>query len=95
LTQKPKAEVPSPHHAVALDSLAGVRTEMSRLYRLTLNGRIRSDELTRLIYALREIRACVEAELLSDIQSRLALLTRDMENHNGYLVHHTEIIPRS
>ena len=33
-----------------------------RLYRLGLNGRIRSDEMTRLIYALKEIRACLEAE---------------------------------
>ena len=49
---------------------------------------IRSDEMTRFIYALKEIRACLEAEMLTDIQQRLALLTRDMENHNGYLVHH-------
>jgi hypothetical protein len=29
---------------------------MARLYRLGLNGRIRSDEMTRFIYALKEIR---------------------------------------
>jgi hypothetical protein len=28
---------------------------MARLYRLGLNGRIRSDEMTRFIYALKEI----------------------------------------
>ena len=27
---------------------------MARLYRLALNGRIRSDEMTRFIYALKE-----------------------------------------
>ena len=64
LTQKPKAEVLPPRNAMALDTLAGVRGEMARLYRLALNGRIRSDEMTRFIYALKEIRACLEAELL-------------------------------
>jgi hypothetical protein len=57
---------------MALDTLAGVRAEMSRLYRLALNGRIRSDETTRFIYALKEIRACLEAEILTDVQHRLA-----------------------
>ena len=51
-----------------------------------LNGKIRSDEMTRFIYALKEIRACLEAEMLTDVQQRLALLTRDMENHNGHRV---------
>ena len=63
LTQKPKAEVLPPRNAMALDTLAGVRGEMARLYRLALNGRIRSDEMTRFIYALKEIRACLEAEI--------------------------------
>jgi hypothetical protein len=61
----------------------GVRAEMARLYRLALNGRIRSDEMTRFVYALKEIRACLEAELLTDVQQRLVLLSRDMDNHNG------------
>src|SRR6478672_11775614 len=62
LTQKPKAEVLPPHNAMALDTLAGVRGEMARLYRLALNGKIRSDEMTRFIYALKEIRACIDAD---------------------------------
>ena len=86
LTQKPKAEVLSPRNAIALDTLAGVRGEMARLYRLALNGRIRSDEMTRFIYALKEIRACLEAEILTDVQRRLAVLSRDMDNHNGHRV---------
>ena len=80
LTQKPKTEVLPPRNAMALDTLAGVRGEMARLYRLALNGRIRSDEMTRFIYALKEIRACLETELLTDVQQRLALLSRDMDS---------------
>ena len=53
---------------------------------LALNGRIRSDEMTRFIYALKEIRACLEAEILTDVQQRLVLLSRDMDNHNGHHV---------
>jgi hypothetical protein len=89
LSHQLKAEVLSPRHAMALDTVAGVRSEMARLYRLGLNGRIRSDEMTRFIYALREIRGCLEAELLADVQHRLALLSRDMDNNsNGHRVLH-------
>ena len=80
---------------MALDTLAGVRSEMARLYRLGLNGRIRSDEMTRFIYALKEIRACLEAETLSDVQQRLAFLSRDMDNHNGHGVLHQPTFPSS
>ena len=73
---------------MALDTLAGVRSEMARLYRLGLNGRIRSDEMTRFIYALKEIRACFEAEALTAIQQRLVLLSRETDNHNGHRVPH-------
>ena len=80
---------------MALDTLAGVRSEMARLYRLGLNGRIRSDEMTRFIYALKEIRACLEAEILTDVQQRLVLLSQDMDNHNGHHVIHQPSFPRS
>jgi len=95
LPNQPKAEVLSPRNAMALDTLAGVRGEMARLYRLGLNGRIRSDEMTRFIYALKEIRAALEAELLTDVQRRLAFLSRDMDNHNGHSVLHQPTFPRS
>ena len=88
-------EVLPPRNAMALDTLAGVRGEMARLYRLGLNGRIRSEEMTRFIYALKEIRACLEAELLTDVQQRLALLSRDMDNHNGQRVLNQPAFPRS
>jgi hypothetical protein len=80
---------------MALDTLAGVRAEMARLYRLALNGRIRSDELTRFIYALKEIRACLEAEMLTDVQQRLTLLSRDMDNYNGQRVPYQPALSRS
>ena len=51
--------------------------------------------MTRFIYALKEIRACLEAELLVDVQRRLALLSRDMDNHNGHRVLHQPAFPRS
>ena len=95
LIHRPKAEVLPPRNAIALDTLAGVRGEMARLYRLGLNGKIRSDEMTRFIYALKEIRACLEAELLTDVQQRLALLSRGMGNHNGHHVLHQSTFPRS
>ena len=95
MTQKPKAEVLPPRNAMALDTFAGVRGEMARLYRLALNGRIRSDELTRLVFVLKEIRACVEAETLVDVQQRLAVLSRDMDNHNGQRIPHQPALSRS
>ena len=68
---------------MALDTLAGVRGEMARLYRLGLNGRIRSDEMTRFIYALKEIRACLEAEILI----ALARLFRRLADRLTRVVH--------
>src|SRR5215813_5024091 len=95
LSQKPKAEVLTPRNAMALDTLAGVRGEMARLYRLGLNGKIRSDEMTRFIYALKEIRACLEAEVLMDVQQRLVVLSRNMDNHHGQRILHQPAVPSS
>ena len=95
LTHKSNAEVLPPRNAMALDTLAGVRGEMARLYRLGLNGRIVSEEMTRFVYVLKEIRACIEAEILIDVQQRLAVLSRDMGNHNGHHILHQSAFPRS
>ena len=46
-----------------------------------------------IIYALKEIRACLEGELLIEIQQRLALLSRDMDDHNGQRVLHQPTFP--
>lgn len=80
---------------MALDTLAGVRGEMARLYRLALNGRIRSDELSKLVFVLREIRGCLEAESLAEIQQRLALLSRDMDNPIGQHIAHQPTVAGS
>jgi hypothetical protein len=95
LTAKPKAEVLPPRNKMSLDTLAGVRGEMARLYRLGLNGKLRSDEMTRFIYALKEIRACLEAEMLTDVQQRLALLSRNMGNHDGHRIIHQPTVRSS
>ena len=44
--------------------------------------------LNPLTAVLREIRACLEAEVLTDVQQRLALLSREMDNPNGQRVLH-------
>jgi hypothetical protein len=95
LIEKSKVEVLTPRNKMALDTLAGVRGEMARLYRLGLNGKLPSDEMTRFVYALKEIRACIEAEMLTDVQQRLALLTREMDNHNGHRILYQPTVPSS
>ena len=90
LSQHQKIEVLLPRqHTASLNTLRGVRREMCRVYRGVANGRITSDEGTRRIFMLKEIRACLEAETLTDVQQRLALLSRDMDNnHNGHRIAH-------
>jgi hypothetical protein len=69
LGRKVKAEVIypgyslNPHHTQRLDSLRAIRIEQSRLYRATIRGRLPSEELTKLFFCLREIRATLEAEI--------------------------------
>ena len=95
LNQRPKAEVLTPRNKMALETLAGVRAEMARLYRMGLNGRMASDEMTRYVYVLKEIRACLEAETLVDIQERLDVLSREVGVHNGHRILHPPILPSS
>ena len=52
-------------------------------------------EMTRFICALKEIRACLEAEILTGVQQRLALLSLDMEYHNRRRVLHQPTFSRS
>ena len=88
LTNKPKAEVLPPRNAMALDTLAGVRGEMARLYRLALNGRIPSDESTRLIYALKEIRACIRGGDAYRRTTATGPAVARHGNHNGQRIPH-------
>ena len=70
----------------ALDTLAGVRGEMARLYRLALNGRIRSDEMTRFIYALKEIRACLAVAKLDRLSRDVAFIAGLMVQRVPFIV---------
>ena len=94
LSQRQKIEVLlPPQHTASLNTLRGVRREMCRVYRGVANGRVSSDEATRRIYILKEIRAALEAETLTDIQQRLAMLSRDMDNPNGQRLPHRPALP--
>jgi hypothetical protein len=53
------------NHTQRLDTLRSIRIEQSRLYRAAIRGRLPSDELGRLVYALKEIRSTLEAEIAS------------------------------
>ena len=54
-----------------------------------------ADKPDKISDALKEIRACLEAEMLTDVQQRLALLSRDMDNHNGQRIPHQPAFSRS
>ena len=51
--------------------------------------------MTRFVYVLKEIRACIEAEILIDVRQRLDVLSRNMGNHNGHHVLHQPALPRN
>ena len=51
--------------------------------------------MTRFVYVLKEIRACIEAEILIDVQQQLDVLSRNMGNHNGHHVLHQPSLPRN
>ena len=70
----------------ALDTLAVVRGEMARLYRLALNGRIRSDEMTRFIYSLKEIRACLAVAKLDRLSRDVAFISGLMAQRVPFIV---------
>lgn len=72
-----------PRGTIKLDSLQNVRAEMARLYRLSLKGIIAADECSKFVYVLKEIRVCTEANMLEEIQVRLAGLTTMAEARNG------------
>jgi hypothetical protein len=74
-----------PKGPIKLDTLANVRAEMVRLYRLALKGDVEADMMTKFIYALKEIRGCIEAGLLEDVQRRMVdLSTKVGVHHRGH-----------
>lgn len=74
-----KSEGLSPSGPLKLSTLAEVRTEMARMYRLALKRTIEPDEASKFTYILREIRQCLETEDLNEIKARLAALTSLVE----------------
>ena len=48
-------------HAMPLNTPQNVLRELTRLYRMGLNGKIQPDEMTKFAFVLREIRAGLEA----------------------------------
>ena len=80
LADKPKREGLLPHKTLKLDTLATVREEMARMYRLALKGDVEADQASKFVYVLKEIRGCIEAEVLDDVAGRLAALTAKVES---------------
>jgi hypothetical protein len=71
--------------AERLDKLAAVRTEMSRVYRQVRTGKLESQEGTRLVYMLKEIRACIESEMLVSLEERMqAIQGRTQDPHPNF-----------
>lgn len=57
-----------------LDSVGGVVREMAKVYREARRGELKTEEGTRLIYMLREIRGALEG---SELERRVAELEGD------------------
>lgn len=57
-----------------LSTIAEIRQEMGRIYRMTLQGKCEAEEATKLTFVLKEIRQCLETEQMTEIERQLALL---------------------
>ncbi len=73
----------APAGPLKLDTLANVRAEMARVYRLTLSGKIEPEKMTKLIYALKELRSCIETDLLDEAPRRLDELRTKVEERSA------------
>jgi hypothetical protein len=70
LSEKQGTEEATPRHP-KLDRLASVRAEMARLYREVRAGRLDAGDATKLTYILKEIRCCLEASRLAELEARM------------------------
>jgi hypothetical protein len=61
-----------------------VRLEMARLYRAAKSGKMEPEKVSRLVYVLREIRCCIESEMLVGLEERMAAL---QERHQARIPH--------
>jgi hypothetical protein len=72
LTETEDSEALPPSVArIRLDTLSTVRTEMAKLYRLARAGKLELGSLGKLVYTLKEIRCCLEAEALERMEQRM------------------------
>ena len=83
MAAKEKGKSVPPEGRSKLSTLAEVRTEMATVYRLARGGKMQASEMLTLIYGLREIRACIEAGTLEDVQARLAALSAHVGASHG------------
>lgn len=72
VTRMPKRQRPAKHARikVKLDTVMGVAREMGRLIRLSYNGHLAPEELTKYIFALDKLRACLESAINIDLQAQ-------------------------
>jgi hypothetical protein len=62
-----------------LKTLTDTCAEMARIYCLTLEGELELERMTKLIYALKEIRCCIEINMLDEAPRRLAEIEAKLE----------------
>ena len=60
-----------PTNNTRLDRLATVRIEMARIYRKAKARKLDAGEASKLVYILREIRCCIEAEVIERLEQRM------------------------
>jgi hypothetical protein len=76
-----------------LDSLAGIMREMACVYREVRTGKTKADLGAKLVFMLRELRACLEAQAMEAMQQRLEALSTAAEQRNGYTQPAIALIP--
>jgi hypothetical protein len=70
---------------VRLNTLGAVRTEMASIYRALKRGDLESQEATRRVYVLKEIRCCLESEMLVTLEERMAKIQgRTQDPHPNF-----------
>jgi hypothetical protein len=69
-----------PHRVRKLNSLRGVRAEMVNVYRASRKGEIKTEDMSRFIFALRCIAQVIEQ---SDLEPRMDKIERSLEAGEG------------
>lgn len=80
---------PPPHRVRKLNSLKGVREEMVSVYRAARKGEMKTEEMSRFVFALRCIAQVIEH---SDLEARMAAIEqavqeRDAQPHHPPYTH--------